>query len=93
MSRKKEMYFLQHKYPWQNEWTDVINSEVLDDLCFLEILKDEPYHLIEIEYRIIQKEIVQLRNKDKKVIRPIPMFSNKGLVEHVKTLKEMPEDA
>lgn len=88
VSRRKKVYSLQHKYPWEISWHDIaIENTVYNDV-FHEILKVEPYHLIEIEYRIMQKKDVVLKFNNLKVVKPIPCLEGKTLSDKVEEFKE-----
>ena len=87
MSRCKKVFCLQHKYPWEVSWHDIAIENTLYNDSFDEILKVEPGHLIEVEYRIMEKKNVVLKYNGKKVIKPIPCLEGKELSEMVEQFK------
>jgi hypothetical protein len=89
MKIKKSLYSLQHRYPWETDWTPVKDDSTIYGMEFHETLLSEPSHLIEIEYRIIKKETVKLKNSEKKIIRPVPLLVGKELSEHVKKFQRI----
>jgi hypothetical protein len=79
----KEKFFLQHKLPWEYEWIDVECSKKKHDDKFLKILRKEPEHIIETEYRIIKKEKLFLKKENKAVYHPILIFSGFDIVNNI----------
>jgi hypothetical protein len=79
VSRRKKIFCLQHKYPWEVLWHDIAieNNSYNDE--FHGILKSEPVHLVEVEYRIMEKKEVILKFNGKNVIKPIPCLEGQYL--------------
>jgi len=84
----KKEYVLQHKYPWETDWRDlkVCHSEYNEK--FNKLLKDEPLHLIEVEYRIIKKVIIKLKSSDKTIVKPETVLIGKDLSDKTKEFNE-----
>jgi hypothetical protein len=50
--KKSEFYFLQHKLPWETDWSDVEKAKDPKSNVFIEALKEEPSHIVEMEYKV-----------------------------------------
>jgi hypothetical protein len=87
VSRCKKKYCLQHKYPWEVSWHDIAIEGSMYNDEFHSILKTEPSHLIEVEYRIMEKKNVNLRFNGMKVIKPIPCLDGRKLSIAVEEFK------
>ncbi|MFW5794623.1 MAG: hypothetical protein ACOCV1_03975 [Bacillota bacterium] len=85
--KKKNMFYLQHKLPWQIDWIDIESANSEDVRNFIDILDEEPLHLIEIEYRIVAKESIKLRNKDKSTVHLKCVMTGKEIVSNIKKIK------
>jgi hypothetical protein len=80
MKKKKDRnFYLQHKLPWQSEWEDFEVGDSENCEKFINILSKEPAHLVETEYRIVKKEITELKNKNKSIVFPICIMSGKEI--------------
>jgi hypothetical protein len=80
----KKEYVLQHKYPWETDWRDLKVGHSKYNDKFNNIIKDEPLHLIEVEYRVIKKVIIKLKSSDKAIVKPETVLIGKPLSDIVK---------
>lgn len=88
MNQKKDIvFYLQHKLPWETDWVDIEIGESENCKQFIKVLIDEPPHLVETEYRIIQKKQTILRNNKKSVICPMCIMDGKQLSNKLKELR------
>lgn len=84
--RKSGFFFLQHKLPWESVWKDFEKNKNSKKL--LDLLVDEPLHVIEMEYRIIKKEKIKLKTSSKSIMNPIYVYSGNELADVVKQYLE-----
>jgi len=77
--RRSESYFLQHKLPWETTWEDVEAAGDPKDEKFIKTLKNEPSHIIEMEYRVVKKENFKLKTTNRSVINPVHVLSGTQL--------------
>ena len=81
--KEKSVYILQHRYPWTDQWNDYIFNKDLKNLDFLNELKDKPEHVLEMEYRIVKKENLNLKSLNKKTSFYNVLHINEGISKYV----------
>ena len=85
--RKSKPFYLQHKFPWNSDWEDVEETTDLDSKVFYNLLKDEPDHLLEVEYRVIKKVAIKLRNKNKIIYNPECVLIGRDLTDYIEEIR------
>jgi len=86
--KNKDVFYLQHKLPWESEWDDVEKGISTDCEKFTKILEKEPLHLIETEYRIIIKKEIKLRNNKKEVKCPMCIMNGSQIASSLREQKQ-----
>jgi len=85
--RIKTVYTLQHKYPWETDWADLKIERTKYNQGFHSILKTEPDHLIEVEYRVVKKEKVKLKTSGMEITKPVLILHGTQLSESMGKFK------
>lgn len=77
--KRGDFFFLQHKLPWESDWEDIEKDKTCDSSKFIDHLREEPAHVIEMEYRVVRKEKVKLKTSNKTVFNPVYVLSGPDL--------------
>ena len=87
--KRKKVFALQHKFPWESKWEDIATDNKSESKIFYEKLKDEPSFLAEMEYRIVRKDVIRLKNKDnQQVVSLVNVISDKEISQFISKKKK-----